>query len=338
VDAIAEGGLPSVSWRRAVIRVGGSTVLLAVLFAFLPLDRLWVAVRQVPLAYWPATVAVYLALHLIGILKWRILVNAAGAGLTFVHAARAYYVGLFSNTFLPSVVGGDVVRAGMALRRAHSKAGLLLGSAVDRIQDVLGLGAVAGAAALMLPNALDENGRRVFLALLVVAVAGLVLVAVAIRVVPARRLPFRVRRKIVSVRAAVRALSRRPDAMAGAFLLGVVLQTLQVALNMWLGRLVGLNAPFEVWLFVWPLAKIAATLPLTQGGLGVREAAQGALFAPFGIPVVLAVATSLVFQVVILSGSIAGGIIALILGRFDIRTAARSSAAESREPLAAGQA
>ena len=50
--------------------------------------------------------------------KWRLLVNAAGGGLSFRTAARAYYMGLFGNTFLPSIVGGDVVRAGVALRAA----------------------------------------------------------------------------------------------------------------------------------------------------------------------------------------------------------------------------
>jgi uncharacterized membrane protein YbhN (UPF0104 family) len=95
----------------------------------------------------------------------------------------------------------------------------------------------------------------------------------------------------------------------------MALQTLQVILNVWLGSMVGLTAPFQVWLFVWPLAKIAATLPLTQGGIGIREAALAALFAPFGVPAVLAVAVSLVFQVVVISGGLAGGIVSVVLGR-----------------------
>jgi glycosyltransferase 2 family protein len=37
-------------------------------------------------------------------------------------------------------------------------------------------------------------------------------------------------------------------------------------------------------LFAWPLAKIAAVVPITQGGIGVREAALVVLLAPFGAP------------------------------------------------------
>jgi uncharacterized membrane protein YbhN (UPF0104 family) len=135
------------------------------------------------------------------------------------------------------------------------------------------------------------------------------------RLTPVRRFPMRVRRKLVRIRAAFRGLSRRPRAMASAFLLGMLLQTVQIALNAWLGSLIGVHAPFQVWLFVWPLAKIAATLPVTQGGLGVREAALAALFAPFGVTAVLAVAVSLVFQVVVISGGLIGGLLSLMLGR-----------------------
>jgi uncharacterized membrane protein YbhN (UPF0104 family) len=186
---------------------------------------------------------------------------------------------------------------------------------VDRVQDVLGLAALAALGALLLPTALDQRSRGVFMLLFGLMAAGTALLIIVLRLVPGRRLPIRLRRIAVRVRAAYRALADRPGDLAGAFVLGMALQTLQVVLNVWLGSMVGLTAPFQVWLFVWPLAKIAATLPLTQGGIGIREAALAALFAPFGVPAVLAVAVSLVFQVVVISGGLAGGIVSVVLGR-----------------------
>jgi uncharacterized membrane protein YbhN (UPF0104 family) len=131
-------------------------------------------------------------------------------------------------------------------------------------------------------------------------------------------------------------MRRRPRALLVAFTLGILLQTLQIGLNMWLGALIGLDAPFQVWLFVWPLAKIAATLPVTQGGLGVREAALAGLFAPFGVSAVLAVAASLVFQVIVISGGLLGGGVSLLLGRlFSNNTASTTSNARQTGPVAA---
>lgn len=308
---------PRVTLKGAAIRLGGSALLLTLLFLLLPLDELWSAMRRVPAGLWFIALAVYMSFHLIGVFKWRLLVNTAGAGLDTLGAVRAYYLGLFGNTFLPSVVGGDVLRAGVAMRRVRSGEALVLGSLVDRIQDVLGLAAVAGIGALLLPAALDERSRRIFWTLAAVFAALAAIAVLLVLLLPGRRFPWRIRRRLVRIRAAFRGLSRRPRALATAFILGMLLQTLQVALNVWLGGMVGLDAPFQVWLFVWPLAKIAATVPVTQGGLGVREAALAALFAPFGVPAVLAVAVSLVFQVVVISGGLLGGALSLLLGRAD---------------------
>jgi hypothetical protein len=97
----------------------------------------------------------------------------------------------------------------------------------------------------------------------------------------------------------------------------MVLQTSQVLMNFWLGRLAMIQqATFLMWLFVWPLAKLAAMVPLTQGGIGVREAAQGILFVPFGISMEKAVAAGLIFQAIVISGNLFGGIVATLMGRF----------------------
>ena len=130
-----------------------------------------------------------------------------------------------------------------------------------------------------------------------------------------RRLPFRLLRKLVGIRRAVRATASRPSRLVGALLLGMALQSLLVVLNWRLGVAIGIDIPLYVWFFVWPLAKISGLLPVTQGGIGVREAAQAALFAPFGVSAVMAVATGLVFEVVIISGGLLGGVLAMLLGR-----------------------
>src|SRR4029077_4467506 len=100
----------------------------------------------------------------------------------------------------------------------------------------------------------------------------------------ARRFPFKVRRKLVAVRSAISALSSQPGRIVAAALLGMLLQTLLIALNSLLGDVIGIHISFVVWLFVWPLAKIAALAPLTQNGIGVRGAAMVPLVRPFPVP------------------------------------------------------
>ena len=315
MNAVAAPAKKRSLFKHPSVRIGLSVLVLGLLFTALPFADIAAAIKRVPAIVWPTALALYMTMHLIGVAKWRLLVNAAGAGLSFRTATRAYYMGLFGNTFLPSIVGGDVVRAGVALRATKSKSGLVFGSLVDRLLDITGLAAVAGVGALLSPRALDPQSRRIFLTLgAVLAVLGMGAV-VFVALIPVRRLPWKVRRRLVDVRRAIVATAKSPTALVSAFLLGMALQSLLTILNWWLGRVIGIDIPIYVWLFVWPLAKVAGLLPLTQNGIGVREAAQAVLFAPFGVLPAAAVATGLVFEVVIISGGLFGGAVAWLLGK-----------------------
>jgi uncharacterized membrane protein YbhN (UPF0104 family) len=56
-------------------------------------------------------------------------------------------------------------------------------------------------------------------------------------------------------------------------------------------------------------------LPLTQGGIGVREAALVALLKPFGAAGTLVLAAGLVWEGVVVAGGIIAGLAAFIAGR-----------------------
>jgi len=100
--------------------------------------------------------------------------------------------------------------------------------------------------------------------------------------------------------------------MLSALSMSLIVQITFIFLNVLLAEACGLNLPFRVWLFAWPLAKLSAAVPITQAGIGVREAALAALLLPFGVPAVLAVASGLAWDAVVVGGAIAGGIFALV--------------------------
>lgn len=303
-------------WRSPVIRIGGSALILTLLLTFLPFRQVWSTMKRIPPLLGLGLLCAYLLLHLLGVVKWRLLINTAGANLTFSQSVRCYYGGLFGNIFLPSLVGGDLVRAGMAFLVSRSRAAIVLGSLTDRIQDVIGLLGVTTIGVLLLPTSLAyQSHKRLW------AVGGLLLVGGALGlgsllVLPARKFPFKVRRIMAKLRRGIRSMYRRPARMLVAFSLGMALQVCQVAINYLLGEASGLRVAFNVWLFAWPLAKLSALLPITQGGIGVREAALVGLLAPFGAPAVFTAAVGLLFQAIVISGGLIAGIIALLIGRF----------------------
>ncbi len=121
-----QSGARAVGWRRwarLAIRIIGSVVILSALVALVSPRQIASAVgRLTPEVMVPA-LSVYLLLHLLGTVKWQIMVNAAAGGLAWGHSVRCYYAGLFANTFLVSLVGGDVVLRGWQCRTAAPRPG-----------------------------------------------------------------------------------------------------------------------------------------------------------------------------------------------------------------------
>jgi glycosyltransferase 2 family protein len=305
-------------WFVVVLRWAAGLAILGALAHFFPLAALRAAIAQVPASRFAAILLGYLLAHIVGVAKWRMVVNAAGAKLDFATSAQCYAGGLFGTLFLPSIVGGDVVRLAVGLRRSPRPAAVLAGNLVDRVLDVAAQAGLVLAGLDLLPDSLPaEFEEKAENGLLWAAGVALVLLVAAwlLRRTLLGGRSVRFRRRLARLRHALRAVSRRPLVLVRGWFLATLIQSSLLVLTARLAAYCGLNLPLRVWLFAWPLAKLVAVLPLTQGGIGVREAALVGLLAPFGAPAHLVLAAGLVWEGVILSGGLIAGGAALALRR-----------------------
>lgn len=300
--------------RHPFIRICGSVAILGLMLVFVPLHKLGAAMRRIPASMWLWVVAGYLVIHLIGVMKWRLTLRLSEARLTFAQATRCYFAGLFGTVFLPSIVGGDVIRMGLAFRIHRNRAGVLLGSLVDRLLDIVALAVVAGVGALLLPGELDPRHRRIFTVLAVMAGIGIAGLFGLLAIMPWRRLPFKLRRMLAKLRQAWRSMVSTPLYVLLPLQLGILIQTGLVGLAATIAEACGLHIQFRIWLLVWPLAKLIALVPITLGGLGVREAGLTALLAPFGAPAAVSVAVGLSWESIIIVGGLIAGLLSFLIG------------------------
>jgi len=306
------------AWLVVTLRWVAGLIVLGLLLHFLPLAPLRAAIAQVPASRFLAILGGYLLAHCLGIAKWRMVVNAAGAELDFATCAQCYAGGLFGTLFLPSIIGGDVIRLAVGLRRTPRPSAVLAGNVADRFLDFTAQAGLVLVGLILLPNSVPQQfGKRVENDLLVAASAGVLSLAVVVllyrRLLGGRSIRFR--RRLARLRHALRSVSRRYRVLAFGWLIGTLVQSMFLVLTARLGAYCGLALPLRVWLFALPLAKLAAILPLTQGGIGVREAALVALLAPFGAAGHLVLATGLVWEGVIIAGGLIAGATALVLRR-----------------------
>jgi uncharacterized protein (TIRG00374 family) len=272
----------------------------------------------VPLTRLIAVLLIYLVALTGGISKWHIVVNSAGAQLKFAASAQCYTSGLFGALFLPSIIGGDVARFAVGISHSPRPAAVITGNVADRFLDVaaqltlvsIGLSLLPGS----LPVSLQGPAKHVLIAGVLAAAVFLSAVLLLLRPLLRGR-SIRFRRRIAQVRHAIRSVSRRPQRLLAGWLLGTSVQGTYILLTALLGVSCGLTLPLRVWLFAWPLAKIAAVVPITQGGIGIREAALVVLLAPFGAPASQVLATGIVWEGIIITAGLLAGLTAFLLRR-----------------------
>jgi uncharacterized membrane protein YbhN (UPF0104 family) len=298
-------------WQKALVTVA----LLGALLAFIPWHEVAGALRNLSPGIWLAALGAFLLGHLVGVAKWRLIVNAGGGELRGTDAIMCYAAGLFANLCLPSIVGGDVLRAVLAGRVTRRKEPAVWGGIVDRLIDTCTLVVLMFFGAALAHGALPgvwATGLRAALAIGVVGIA--VFVPLAWRR-PLAKWPKRLRRHVGRSLVALRRLARSPGPAATAALLSLAIQSGFVLINVALGIRLGIVVPLAAWFLVWPLAKIASLLPISLGGLAVREASLAALLLPFGVPIALGVLSSLVWQTLMIAGGLLSGLVWLVLRR-----------------------
>jgi uncharacterized membrane protein YbhN (UPF0104 family) len=297
-----------VNYRSLVPKAIVTGLILAAIVWWLPMADVWLAMKSVGWPRWLLVLCAFGAGHALAAFKWWNLVRASCRALAYREALRAHLAGLFANIWLPSIVGGDLVRAGWIARRHGFSAPVLIGM-VDRVLDLSALLILALLGLVTVGVSESGIAWAALRNVLLVLVGGGVLACALVYALGGRRLPARLQRRMAEPMKVVATLRNSPGRNLAMLLLSISVQMLFVGLNFWLGRAMGIEVSFATWLLAWPLAKIVALAPVSLGGLGVREAALAALLAPFAVPATLAIAQALLWQSVLFGFGLLGGLL-----------------------------
>jgi len=302
-------------WRGLLLRALLTAAVLLGIALWLPLREIAAAAGQTGAGLWLTILAGTLACHGVAAWKWQLLLRASGARTRLGDALAAHGAGLFANNWLPSVVGGDVVRAGLLARRRHGLAVPVAAGVADRVIDLAASLLLAALGALLAQSRSTGSALPLLRGATALLALGVGIGSALLWTWPPERLPRRLEPALARLKQAFAALVRRPATTGAALLLSLLVQAALVALNARLGRAVGIEVGGAAWLLAFPLAKIAALAPVSLGGLGVREAAQAALLAPFGAAAAPALAEAFVWRTELLALGLLGGALSGLLTR-----------------------
>jgi len=316
------------NWPIVIARVALTVAVLALLIAWIGIEPLRDAIHRVPTEVWLFAAAGLFPIHAIVALKWRLFVEASGAHVPRLEALRAHGAGLFASLCLPSIAGGDVVRAGMVAGSGRPLSAVIVGSVADRVVDTCALLALSALGAAFLPGLLPPQIQRALVGVGALVAAGSIGLPLSLRALPVERVPLRLRRPVDRLRSATDTLVARPGVALLSFALSLASQACLVALNALLGAAMGIEVSFAVWMLCWPLAKIVALAPVSLGGIGVREAALAGLLSAFGVDTASAVGQSLLWQAAMIALGLGSGALAFASGGAAGRGAPTAGTAE----------
>ena len=299
-----------------VAKVAVSVALLAYLLWDTNLQALHQRVRTGDTLLFALAVLGYGAMLAISTWRWHLLLRTQGYPASLRRLSETYLVAMFFNNFLPSNIGGDIVRVRDSSRLTGSTTASVAVVAIDRI---LGFGALY-ALALVAYGLGGPALRGLAGARLIIVLVGMVFAVVAyvfFRPGTARRLlaashlasiPW-IQERFETVQGAVHVYREELASVFLAFGASVGLQTLMVLYYFVVAHALRIPLSLSACFLMVPLCTLIQTIPISFNGWGIRESVFAVYFLQLGLPRESALAFSLVGAGLIVLLSLSGAVI-----------------------------
>ena len=262
-----------------------------------------------------AGVLLYAAGQAISAWRWQILLGPVRLQASYPRLLSFYFTGMFFNLFLPTIVGGDAVKAVLLARETGATARATMSVFMERDLGLCALVLIAIVAAAQAPPVellgLSLQTLTWWLAAGYVAANVVLLSPVAYRLVDrviAATPLSHIRARAESLYQAVVPYKTAPGAVIAAIGLSFVHQFVVIAVVFLNARALALDLPLAAVAVFVPLVSLAGMVPVSVNGLGVREALYILLFGRLGVPAETAVSLALLYLAVTLLASLPGGV------------------------------
>ncbi|HJW89040.1 MAG TPA: lysylphosphatidylglycerol synthase transmembrane domain-containing protein [Anaerolineales bacterium] len=253
--------------------------------------------------------------------RWQVLLAAQGIHIPLRTLIASVFVGQFFNSFLPTTVGGDAIRAYDTAAHSQETAKSIMSVFADRL---IGVFALALLALLGLVVAWF-SGQDVAFYITPVLVVFLIC-ALGILTVFNRRLVAWFERAMRSLRLgkladrgmqayrSVHELRDMPGALLIAFLVSVALQINVVLFYYFIGLSLTMGVSLLFFFIIVPVALVVLIIPVSINGVGLREGIFVFLLTALAVPTPEAIALSWLSFGLTLTQGVLGGIIFALRG------------------------
>lgn len=306
--------------RRPVImalKILVTILLFSWVLSQVDLDSLASSLSNTDLLYFSLAIASHAIAFLIFSLRWWYLYKTGDNSSKYRDTIKSYYLGLFFNNFLPTGIGGDVVRI-LRLRKLGYDTHILISSSLmDRILGLTSILMMGLVALSITPNfAVSPNTKFFISAIAILAPLGLLFLfsdymPKLTKFVSQKLHKGKLTEFTLTVLSTLHEYRHNRPRVLIALILSIIAQYFIIISYILIGVSLDINLSIALYFIIIPIVFLATSLPISVGGLGVREGVIVSLFTLFYVDTQAAIALSFLYFVTILLISLPGGLVLL---------------------------
>ena len=296
---------------KLVVSIG----LIAYLASGMDWRELGTVFAQLSPSFFALAVFFFLLSNTLGSVQWYLLLRAQNLPIRFAQALLFYFVGVFFNNVLLGNIGGDAMRIYDVRRLTGESSGGVAATMMDRLIGLFSTCCLALAAYPFIAATASKSSLLVsvlipvWLGLVVVLAMGLSRhIGSLIERILTRFLPGAIAGLVSKLRRSVVVYRDRVPLLAGVWGISLGVQFCRILVYWSAGLAIGMFPGLLYFMSFQPIAAVIASLPISIGGLGVRENTLVGLFGGLGFAPEVSTAMSLLGYLAGILASLFGGI------------------------------
>ncbi|MUG94383.1 flippase-like domain-containing protein [Scytonema sp. UIC 10036] len=250
--------------------------------------------------------------------RWLVVLNSSGHSAPISSLLSSYFAGMFLNIFLPGALGGDAYRVYRVAKHVQDSEVALVSVFLERFTGLVALSALA---LIGLPPAFKLVARWDIVLLFLICVGSLVgavlLISSPQLLIWAEPWLLKFRLSAIAARFAkiqilLRKFAQHRQALAVSMSLSLLLQLAIVAYHYFIAQQLKIPISYLQLLVFIPIIVVVTLLPISLGGLGLKEGLWVYLFSRVGLTAEQALLLSLTITVLSWLLSLPGAIVLLL--------------------------
>jgi len=263
--------------------------------------------------------------------KWRLLLQSMDIAISYAHATKLYFIGGFFNCFLPTTVGGDIIKIASLKKDAKSLERIISATFMDRFSGIIAVAMLLFFANFLHQGFLKNNPSVAFLSASIIMIVALACAVLFYRPLAKTTVSLivcalpRAHRNNIKQHAnnffdSLRLCAGRTQTFFAALGISAAFHLLTVAIFYFLGRAVGMESTFAYALLFTPLILCITMIPNSFHGIGLQEGIAYFLFSRIGTEVEKIILFSFLIHGVVFIVYFFGGILYIFDRIKSIRT------------------